>query len=307
MNKIERVRAAVAGRPLDYPPFTLWCHFGTQCAPPEVAARMHLEFLRGYDLDLLKVMHDYEYPMPAGLETIATPADLARIAPLDVTRGPMGKELEVLEILRRELSGEALFLESLFDPWNVCRRSLLKEALPAAMAEQPRHLERALQVVSDNLIRYALAALERGVAGFFLAVHASPESVTREQYERFMRPYHLQLFEALAGQGEFHALHAHGDRVYFDRLLDYPIQILSWDDRNAGPSIPEMRARTPLTLMAGLDHKRFHTLSAAALAREVREVRAQAGPTKFILAPGCVVETWTQAPFIRAAREAARR
>lgn len=306
MTKIERVRAALAGRPLEAPPFTLWCHFGTQCAPPEVAATMHLEFLRGYDLDLLKVMHDYEYPLPPGVETVSTAADLARIVPLDVTQGPMGKELMVLEILGRELAGEALFLETLFDPWNVCRRSLLKEALPAAMAEEPRALEAAMHVVSQNVIRFALAALERGAAGLFLATHASQESVTREQYERFMRPFHLQLFEALAGKGEFHALHAHGDKVYFDRLLDYPIQVLSWDDRNAGPSIPEMRARTSMTLMAGLDHKRFHTLSAPALGRQVRDARAQAGSTKFILAPGCALETWTQAPFIRAARAAAR-
>jgi len=306
MNKLERVRAALAGRPLDHPPFTLWCHMGTQCAPPEVAARMHLEFLRGYDLDLLKVMHDYEYPLPPGLEAVSTPADLARIAPLDVTQGPMGKELQVLEILGRELRGEALFLETLFDPWNVCRRSLLKEALPAAMAEAPGALEAAMRVVSDNLIRFALAALERGAAGLFLAAHATAESVTREQYERFMRPFHLQLFEALAGKGECHAIHAHGDKVYFDRLLDYPIRILSWDDRNAGPSITEMRNRTSMTLMAGLDHKRFHTLSAPALGRQVKDAIAQAGSTGFILAPGCAVETWTQAPFIRAARAAAR-
>ena len=33
MNKIERVRAALAGKPVDRAPFTVWYHFGNQHAP----------------------------------------------------------------------------------------------------------------------------------------------------------------------------------------------------------------------------------------------------------------------------------
>ncbi len=76
MNKIERVRAAVAGRPVDHPPFTIWYHFGNQHASPERTAQVHLEFFEHYDLDLLKVMNDYDYPMPEGMEVMAAPADL---------------------------------------------------------------------------------------------------------------------------------------------------------------------------------------------------------------------------------------
>ena len=42
MNKIERVRAALAGTPMDHPPFTIWYHFGNQHAPAERAAQVHL-------------------------------------------------------------------------------------------------------------------------------------------------------------------------------------------------------------------------------------------------------------------------
>jgi hypothetical protein len=53
VNKIERVRAALAGRPVDRAPFTVWYHFGTQHAPAERTAQVHLEFFDHYDLDLL--------------------------------------------------------------------------------------------------------------------------------------------------------------------------------------------------------------------------------------------------------------
>jgi uroporphyrinogen decarboxylase len=250
-------------------------------------------------------MGDYEYPMPRGVDVIETPADLQKLTPLDVTQDPIRKQLKTLEIIAREMKGTALFIDTVFDAWNIFRRSLLKEALPTVMAEHPGALEEAITIVNRNLIRYALASLELGAAGVFYAVQASAESMTREQYERFVRPYNLEFFEAIAGKGECHILHAHGDQVYFDRLLDYPVHVLSWDNIS-GPSISEMRRRTPLTLMAGLDHKKFHALSAKALREQAKAARAQAGNTKFILTPGCAVETWTQAPFIRAAREAAR-
>ena len=51
MNKIERVRAALAGQPVDRPPLTVWYHFGNQHAPAERTAQVHLEFFDHYDLD----------------------------------------------------------------------------------------------------------------------------------------------------------------------------------------------------------------------------------------------------------------
>ena len=99
MNKIERVRAALAGQPVDRPPLTVWYHFGNQHAPAERTAQVHLEFFDHYDLDLLKLMNDYDYPMPAGLEVIASPADLARLHPFDPAETPFGTQLGAVEIL----------------------------------------------------------------------------------------------------------------------------------------------------------------------------------------------------------------
>src|SRR5258705_1291120 len=94
MNKIERVRATLAGRPVDRPPFTVWYHFGNQHAPAERTAQMHLEFFDHYDLDLLKLMNDYDYSMPAGLEVVATAEDLGRHRVVVVVH-----ELEQVEIV----------------------------------------------------------------------------------------------------------------------------------------------------------------------------------------------------------------
>jgi uroporphyrinogen decarboxylase len=303
MNKIERVRAALAGRPVDRAPFTVWYHFGTQHAPAERAAQVHLEFFDHYDLDLLKLMNDYDYPMPAGMEVIASAADLAKLQPFDPVKTALGMQLQTVEIVARALRDRALFVDTVFNAWNTLKRNLVREAMPALMAEQPTVLEAALGIVNDNLIRYAQASLARGAAGIFLSVPATAESLTLEEYERFMRPFDLQLLQAIAGRGECHALHAHGERLYIDRLLDYPVHALSWADLNGGPAIAQMRQRSPLTLMAGLDHVKLVESSAGLVRGQVRRALAEAGPTRFILAPGCSLPTYAYPPLIRAARE----
>jgi len=306
MNKVDVIRRTLAGDPTDRAPFTVWYHFGSQHASPELTARVHLDFFEHYDLDLLKVMNDYDYPMPAGMDVLTTPEDLRRLEPFDVTATPMGKQLQAIEKIGGALRGKALFLDTMFNAWNTMRRNLVKEAMEPLMARHPEAVEAALRVINRNLIQYAVATLDRGAAGIFLSAPASAEFVTAEQYERFMRPFDLELLDAVRGRGEMHVLHAHGEKLYLDRLLDYPVQVLSWADLNGGPTIAEMRRRTSLTLMAGLDHVKFPYVSAAALREQVRSARQQAGSSRFILAPGCSIATYSFPPLIQAVRAAAR-
>jgi uroporphyrinogen decarboxylase len=301
MNKIERVRAALAGRPVDRAPFAVWYHFGNQHAPAERTAQVHLEFFEHYDLDLLKLMNDYDYPMPAGMEVIASAGDLARLGPFDPGATPLGTQLRTVELVADALRDRALFVDTVFNAWNTLKRNLVREAMPTLMAEQPKALEAALRVVNDNLIRYAQASLSRGAAGIFLSVPATAESLTLEQYERFMRPFDLAFLEAIKGRGECHVLHAHGERLYFDRLLDYPVHALSWADLNGGPTVAEARRRT--ALMTGLDHVKFAESSARLVREGVRRALTAGGPTRFILAPGCSVPTYTYPPLLHAARD----
>jgi uroporphyrinogen decarboxylase len=307
VTRIERVRAALAGGAVDHPPFTLWYHFGLQHAPADRTAEAHLEFFEAYDLDWLKVMNDYSYPMPPGLETLARAEDLQHLQPFEPEATPLGQQLRVVAILARALAGRALVVDTMFNAWNTLRRNVVKDAIGPLMREHPAALEQALGVVNDNLIRYARASLDRGAAGIFLSVPAAPETVTREEYERFMRPYDLALLEAVRGRGEFHVLHAHGPGVYLDRLLDHPVHAISWADREGGPTLAEARGRTRLALMGGIAHTHFAYASAAAVRAEIRAAVAAAGRERLFLAPGCAVPTYTFPELIRAARAEAGR
>src|SRR5260370_7441896 len=134
MNKIERVRAALAGRPVDRAPFTVWYHFGNQHAPAERTAQVHLEFFEHYDLDLLKLMNDYDYPMPAGLEVVATAQDLGQLQPFDPTKTPFGTQLQTVELVARALRDRALFVDTVFTPSTPLNRHPVPAPIPTLMA-----------------------------------------------------------------------------------------------------------------------------------------------------------------------------
>jgi uroporphyrinogen decarboxylase len=302
MTKIERVRAALSGAEVDRPPFSVWYHFGLQHAPAERTAQTHLEFFTAYDLDWLKVMNDYSYPMPRSVETVTEVRDLKRLTPLDVRQGTLGEQLEAVRLIGLELKGKALVVDTVFNAWNTVRRNVLKEAMGPFMQEHPADLEAVLTVVNDNLIRYAIASLHGGASGIFYSVPATSESVTAEQYERFMRPFDLAFLEAIRPFGECHILHAHGNGLYLDRLLDYPVHAISWADRQSGPPLTAMRRLTPRVLVGGINHEAFPYTAAAHVREQVRSAIAEAGTRKLFIAPGCALPSYSFPELIRAAR-----
>jgi len=302
MSKIERVRAAVAGTDVDRPPFSVWYHFGLQHASAERTAEVHLEFFEAYNLDWLKVMNDYSYPMPRAIETLSDARDLKRLIAFDVRQGSLGEQLETIRLIGQSLRGKALVVDTIFNAWNTLKRNVLKEAMGPLMEEHPAELEAALAVVNDNLIRYAIASLHGGASGIFFSVPAAPESLTAEQYERFMRPFDMAFLEAIRPFGEFHVLHAHGKEIYLDRLQDYPVHAISWADREGGPSLAEMRRLTPRALMGGIDHGSFPYTSAAKIREQIRSAIAEAGPRKLFISPGCAIPSYSFPELIRAAR-----
>ncbi len=302
MSKIERVRAALAGADVDRPPFSVWYHFGLQHAPAERTAEVHLEFFEAYNLDWLKVMNDYSYPMPRSFETLGDARDLKRIIAFDVRQGPLGEQLEAIRLIGQSLRGKALVVDTVFNAWNTLKRNVVKEAMGPLMEEHPAELEAALAVVNDNLIRYAIASLHGGASGIFYSVPAAPESLTVEQYERFMRPFDMAFLEAILPFGEFHVLHAHGKELYLDRLQEYPAHAISWADREGGPSLTDMRRITPRALMGGIDHGSFPYTSAAKIRDQIRSAIAEAGPRKLFIAPGCAIPSYSFPELIRAAR-----
>ncbi len=306
-RKIELVERVLSGEATDNPPVSLWYHFGVQHGEGTRFARLALDCFRHYDFDFLKVMNDYFYPMPEGIEAVEAGADLRRIARFDVERSPWREQFRALSVIGSELKGKAYFLDTVFDPWHTLKRALAGEHTDSLMENEPDAVLEALDVIADNLISYCVRSLEIGSAGIFLSVPASREIMSREIFLRFVKPFARRVLEAIAGRGRMNVAHIHGDDLFFDDCLDFPVAVFNWWDRGpGGPSLSSVKERIPGCVMGGIDHRIVTRRTGPFLKNHVREGILLGGRDRFFLANGCSIDTSVNPRAIRAIVEAAR-
>jgi uroporphyrinogen decarboxylase len=308
MDKVERVDRVLNGEEVDRPPLTLWYHFGVQHAGGEQFAKLTLEFFNYYDFDYLKVMNDYFYPPPEGLNAVKTKADLKRITHVDVEKCDWQEQFKALKYISRELNGKAYFLDTVFDPWQSLRRNMAGENIEALMANEPDAMLEALDVIADNLIEYCKKSLAIGTAGIFMSMYAAKELISRENFLRFVKPSAMKVFAAVSELGKMNTAHIHGEDLFFEDVLDFPVKIFNWWDRSPnGPSLQWVKDRIDGCVMGGINQKIVARTTREFLSNHVREGIELGGSRRFFLANGCSSDTWGYPPAMKAIVEAAKK
>lgn len=304
MNKIERVTNALRGDEVDRPPFSFWYHFGLQHMAGRKHAEAELDFYRAYDLDFLKVMSDYPYPLPDGLDAVTTEEDWRRIEPIAPDNKCWSEQLSALSMIDDEIGKEAMFIETIFSPWTTARRLARSGSLTAARQRHPETLFAAMDAISTSLAGYATQVLTRGATGIFLSLGAATDEVmTAEEYETWGRPFDLRILEAVR-EAPFNVLHIHGKRLHFDSLLDYPVSALNWSHFATAPSLSEGKMRSGKTVLGGIDEASASHVSAPEISEQVDNAIREVGMRGLIVTPGCSVPTDTRERSLREVRAA---
>ena len=304
MNKIERVERALNGEEVDRPPFGFWYHFGLQHMPGPHHAEAEIDFYRAYDLDFLKVMSDYPYPLPDGIEAVETEDDWRRIETVGAKDECWSEQLDALSIIGDAVGKEALFIETIFSPWTTARRMTRRGNIAEARGRCPEALLAAMDAIADSLAGYAKEAIARGASGIFLSLGAATDDVmSAEEYETWGRPFDLKVLEA-AREAPFNVLHIHGKQIHFDSLLDYPASAINWSHFATPPSLKEGRLRSGRTVMGGIDEAAAAHLSPPEIREQVARAIEEVGTRGLIIAPGCSVPTDTPERSLRAIKAA---
>ena len=290
MNKIERVDAVLAGQTPDRLPCTFWYHFGGQFGPGEDFARVALSFYEAFDVDILKLMNDYHYRCPAGLDVVKSAHDLEQVVYIDPETSIAHEQLKAIEIISQRLQRKAYFIDTVFDPWQQLVRHVTGEYTHELTQTCPDELLAALDRVTDYVIAYAKQSLQRGSAGIFLAIQASDNLVPggREVYARFIEPQAMRIMDELEGAGKLNTLHMCGTEIYTENIPQYKFPVLSWADRlPANPSIAEMKQLSSAVMMAGLDQTKLNRKSWEMSKQNTIQALKECGKTRSIFACGC--------------------
>ncbi len=298
----ERFLAAARREVVDRPPVGAWIHYGSAWLPPEATAAAHLAFLREYDWDYLKVMHDYRFPAD-GLVAITDPVQFDRIGREDAPYENFDAQSRVIEILRAEAPGVAL-IETVFSPLQSLVRALGAAVVPYFQAD-PGLAHRTLDRVASRLETYVGGLAGRGVDGLFCAVTGlgtdwTGLGITRDQFADWVAPYDRRIFAAAAGLVRI--VHPHGENLDLSLIDDYPAEVLSWSDVVSAPTIAEVAAG-PRVPMLGLTELGSSYWTPAEVYADVLRARRAAGD-RIIVAPNCTLHTDMNPTALHALREA---
>lgn len=305
MNKVERVKAALRGERVDRVPFTCWHHFGLEQQPGEKHAEATIEFYRKFDVDLLKVMSDFPYPAPEGLEKISRLEDWQGLEPV---KNPFPEQIKALRLINKELKGKALFVETIFHSWNVAEKLSSKKDLTQLKENDPKLFKKVLRAISESQASHARLALDAGAAGIFLAVSAADQFVTDSQdYAKMGRESDLIILDAMKDKDTVNILHVHGKKPHWDTLVTYPVQVMNYSVHGTGVGLTDARRKFTGTLMGGLNEEKIAGQNTEELSGDLQAAVLAMQKRRFILSPGCSVPKDVSPEVLLGLKELARK
>ncbi|HSJ57285.1 MAG TPA: uroporphyrinogen decarboxylase family protein [Anaerolineae bacterium] len=322
MTRRERLEAAIRGEETDRVPVALWRHFPGDDQDPAALAASTLAFQQQYDFDFVKVTPASSFAVRDwGVEDtwvgnqegtrdyvrqpVHTAEQWRALPRLEPDQGALRAQLRCLERIHDALGEEVPFIQTIFNPLSQAKNLVGRDNLLAHIREDPEAVRCGLETITDTAVRFIQAARERGIAGIFLAVqHANYGLMSEREYQEFGVPFDGRLLEATAGLW-LNVLHLHGQRVMFDLLSDYPVQVVNWHDRETPPSLHEGQQRVKGAVLGGL--RQWDTMLRGTprdVQAEAEDAIEQTGGRRFILGTGCVTPITAPWANLRAVREA---
>ena len=325
MNRRERIRKTLLGKPTDRAPVSFWRHFYDREGSAEALADVMLEWQRTYEWDFLKVNPRASYHVEDwGVKTRRTgpgpldkpkvvespvkrPADWSRIRPLVATSGVLGEMLDAEERIAAQLQGDTDWVMTVFNPISIAADLINNdEEFIRHLREDGEAVHDALRAITETYIGFVRATMERGASGIFFATTdwGNNTRIHQDLMLEFGKPYDLQVLGAAAG-ALLNIVHVCGPGAYVKEHLEYPVSVISWDARVRGnPSITQLRLLTDRTFLTGVDHEgTFVRGPAEAVREEALAAVRESGGSRFILGPGCAVPAAAPVEYFRVTRD----
>jgi uroporphyrinogen decarboxylase len=321
VNKRERLEKTISGEPVDRIAVALWRHFpGDDQRAADLAAAT-IAFQQSYDWDFVKVtpassfcISDYgvqdrwvgslEGTREYTRRVVQRSLDWTELKVQDPKRGALGRQLQVLELLREALGEETPCIQTIFSPLAQARNIAGAEVLIRHMRTEPERVHTGLRTITESTLRFMDAMRKRGMSGIFYAIqHASHNVLCEDEYRAFGRPYDLQILEATE-RWWFNIVHLHGPAPMFDLVADYPVQAINWHDREGGPDLAIGKSKFAGAVCGGLSRwNPVHIGTPTEVREQARQAIQLTNQRRFILATGCVIMVTTPTSNIRAVRD----
>lgn len=251
MHKRERLENTILGEKTDRIPIALWRHFpGDDQRAADLAAAISA-FQQEWDFDFVNVLPANTYSVvdygvqdhwtgdAEGVRHVLRPLiarslDWTELRRLEPTRGVLGQQLETLRLLGGAFGEELPLVHTIYSPLTQAALLAGEETLIVHLRTHADRVKTGLNIITDNLLRYIETLRKMRLDGILYAItHAAYAMMSEEEYAAFGRPYDLKILAALPDHWWLNIVQVSGQSPMIGQVADYPVQVLSWHDRDS--------------------------------------------------------------------------
>ena len=276
---------------------SLWRHFFEREKTVDELTSSMIEWHEKWNWDFLKInppacYHvldwgaEYEFfEDPAREPELRKPVENIRnIRILDPSAGTLGDQLHVIRNLRQHFGKELPIVETIFSPIEIAHRLMSsREAFDTFRKDSPQEAHQLLKIIHETFLEFALRCLAAGADGIFFATKwATSDWMSWNEYQEFGKKYELPILNALKKRDILLILHVCGDRTYLKQMLDYPVDIFSYDFFADGAPDP---AEIGKFVLGGIDPQRLVSDPDSV----VEDCKRLAGMDQWLIGPSCVI------------------
>ena len=302
MNKIERVRSALAGVEVDRVPASFWYHFTRDKATGQASVNAHLDYYRASGIDFLKVMN--EHPYQADI-SIKPPSDWRHVRPAPLSSPFYQDQLTEIKQIVDAVGGECLVISTIFGPFSSGNHAS-ENAVTAHAKVDAAAVAQGLAAIGESLAAFGGACIEAGASGIYYSAQGGEEErFTEDEFLRCIKPADLIVLRAIRDKGEFNLLHICKDNIRLPLYADYPSHAVNWAATKHNLNLEQGRELFRRTIVGSLgDRGVMVDGTEKEIAAAVRSVIAGFGKRGLMIGADCTLPTDIDISHIRAAVKA---
>lgn len=334
MTHVERIKAAIQFEEVDRIPAGIWGHRPFAEQDPIYLAEVQLDIAMKHNFDFIKLnpdamCHYYDFGVSSIMHTnpdaqqktqfrrtlMKTLDDWKALPVLPGYYGSLGKTVNLtryMQRLQKDAGVEIPYLVTFNSPLtNVVEigaglfndpREFLQ-----MMKENPDVFHEVLQKMTETGKNYIRANMEFNPAGFFFATRfACYDYMSEEEYDEWGLPYDMQLFDLIRSNSDlyFNMLHIHGQNAMWEKISNYPGNVINWHDAWIPPTLEDARSLCSKCIEGGLHERELASYTPAQVKEKVKDAVSRAGRRGLIIGNGCGVWPWPSDENLHAITEA---
>lgn len=294
MNKMDRMQAVLQGKTPDVVPAGFWFHYRPDYSVEQMV-ESHLELYRRTDMDIIKVMQDYPYPLEGQVKTVS---DWKQVRMLGKTSPEYKKLEEVLKRILDATQGEVMVFQTMFGPFKAAVMKFGDALVMEHSRQDPQDVADGVRRIGEGLREWADGYLDAGAAGiYYSAQFGEVGRFTQEEWEQLVRPSdEMVLGAADSRTDKYNILHICGEpeydfKVHLERFADYPGDLVNWSIKDNGLSLKQGQKLYRRPVLGGMNNK------GTILTGTVEEIRQEAeaairgfGSTSMMLGADCTIQ-----------------